>query len=193
MNHLKRALFSFITLMVITAILVIIYLLYGSTMININSENSINKKLAADSNSQVEILASKEYCGWAGVLYRESGDDLTHFVYLKKHKFYKNRFIICGEWKGNCIACETKNSNMLFLGKSVCFIFGNSEKNTKYSIFEFDNNTGKLCKKLDEIDVYENSFVLIKMYDMNNHSNNIFVFAGSCNMDEVNALYFKSK
>ena len=176
--------------MVITAILTIIYLLYGSTMININSESSINKKLASDSNSQVEILASNEYCGWAGVLYRESCDDLTHFVYLKKHKFYKNRYIICGKWKGSYTACEAKNSTMQYNEKAVCFIFGNCEKNTKYSIFEFDIHTGKLCKKLDEIDVYENSFVLTKMYDMNNNSNNIFVFDGSCNIDDINELYF---
>ncbi len=190
MNRSKRILLSLITLLVITAILVIIYFLYGSTMININNENSINKKLALDSNSQVEILASSEYCGWAGILYRESGDNLTHFVYLKKHSFYKNRYIICGEWKGSYTACEAKNSNMLYGEKAVCFIFGNSEKNTKYSIFEFDINTGKVCKKLDEINVHENSFVLTKMYDMNNHSNNIFVFNGSCNMEEINALYF---
>ena len=95
---------------------VIAYFVYGSTLIDITSEESINENLAVDPEQPITILATAENGDYFGILYSDptDGDDSAfHFRYITKSKLYKNKYHNLGGYS-------------LFYGDYLCY----SEVNT---------------------------------------------------------------
>lgn len=169
--------------------LTITYLIYGNTLINIYNEKSINNYLAIDKNEPIEILEMKKYGDYVGVLYIDPSDknednDFTHFVALEKHKFYQNRYIKKGSNYGNFTQVSCYRIPDVDSENAAYFIFDISRNETKCTVFEEDM-TLNILKKLDEFDVPQTPYILIKEYKLENEYNGISVYNGSITLDEL--------
>ncbi len=185
----NKKLIIIIVFILIVAGLIATYFIYGNTMININNEKSISNYLAVNKNEPIKILEMKKYEDYVGILYtdpsdKNENDDYAHFVALVKHKFYRNRYIKKGSNYGNftqasCYEIPNEKSE-----KAVYFIFDISRNETKCSIFEEDM-TLNILKKIDEFDVPQTPYILVKEYKLENKYNNISVYNGSLALNDL--------
>lgn len=171
--------------------LVIGYFGYGATLINVNDEESINAHIAVDKNKPITILAKEQLDDYIGILYTDpidSNDNTTHFVYLKKHKLYSNRYVVLGGAKGNTGSVDCSKAYEDGAKKPVFFIYGNGNSKSVCSVFEVDSYTLEPINKLEEINTPENAFIIAKDYELENSENQVFVYDDSLSIDEVKTI-----
>lgn len=157
-------------------------------MLSTNNNKSIINHLSTDKNSQIILLAQKHYNEYLGILYvdkKEQNDALVHFSYYKKHPLYKKRYKFCGQTSTssgvNFIRILNENSN-----EFEYFIFNGKSNRKNISIFEFQN--GEPIKKLEEIHVDNNPYIIVRQYDLENNDNEILTFEGSYSLQEILAF-----
>ena len=89
-----------IRIMVLAILLIIVigfsaaYFIYGSTLIDIKNEKSINNHLAADPEKPITMLKTEKVGNYFGILYKDPlNEDYDYtFRYITKSPFYKNRY-----------------------------------------------------------------------------------------------------
>lgn len=111
------------------------YFAYGSTLIDITSEKSINEKLAVDPKQPITIFATKKSGDNFGILYTDPTDEneeYYHFRYITKAKFYKNKYHNIGGYA----KCSIIDPNISF------YVLNNVEnlKTAELFIFTLDSS-----------------------------------------------------
>ena len=155
-------------------------------MIDITSEKSINSHLAYEKDNPITILAKDTYNDFAIILYTDPGEEdciLTkEFV---KHKFYKNRYVSCGEGtsRGGSDVSITRVRNSDFEDEDVYAIYNAKEEYTSCSIFEIDNSM-HILRKIDEIDVPQSAYIIFKEYQLGREDTSVIAFNGSIDMSD---------
>lgn len=167
----------------------IIYLGYGTTMINPDNEKSIVNHLSSDKNKPINIIEKKKYKDYFVILYTdptetEKNKYASHLQYYVKHKYYKNRYKLKAESGGDQTQIMVHFLQINDLDKSVCFIGNAESKETKCSIFEYDENLHPI-RKLDELDVPQTPYIFVKEYELENEYNNIVVYDGDISLKEL--------
>lgn len=189
MKKNKKFIIFIIIFIFITVGFTVAYFVYGNTLINIDNEKSISDYLAVDKSNPIRILEMKEYEDYVGILYidpsdKNEDDDYAHFVALIKHKFYQNRYIKKGSNYGNFTQVSCYGIPDVDSENAVYFIFDISRNETKCTVFEEDM-TLNILKKLDEFDVPQTPYILIKEYKLENEYNDISVYNGSITLDDL--------
>lgn len=170
-NTRKKVIIAFTVLISVILSCIAAYFVYGSTMININSEKSINKHLATDPNNPINIIATKEYEDCFAILFKDpldvdQGDDYAHFAVLVKHSLYNNRYTYAGGCPGgNFTDVDFWQMDAMMSDHAVCFIYDIPRNNSKCLVFEEDMSLQPI-RKLDEFDVEQNGYIIIKEYDL---------------------------
>lgn len=180
-----------IILLIIVTGMISAYSIYGSTLIDITSEKSINKHIAIEPEKPITILKTAKVGDYFGILYQDpSNEEYDYsFRYITKSPFYKNRYYnigSCSNFTGSEIldftpiksSNEEKNKTDIFLhyfGKNrytydTCSIFTynrtenviNYEEITKTEeITEKMNAMAASLKKIDEIELPNNNIFII--------------------------------
>ena len=174
-NMAKKVLVISISIVAVIFVgLSISYLIYGSTLVNANDEKSISDYLSYDKNKPIEILAKKSYKDYVAVLYtdpidKENGedDDFAHFYVFKKHKLYKDKYVHCaGSIEGgNIISANVQQIEVMESSHAECFIYNVASNETKCIVLEDDLGLNSI-RKLDEIDVVQTPYIIVKEYDL---------------------------
>lgn len=167
--------------------LVSAYVIYGSTLIDITNEKSINKYLSDDEKNSVTILAMDTYQDYALVVYTTTEDlasvQKREFI---KHKLYKNRYRSVGsrnQTNGYSVSLN-RVRNADFEDENVYAISNVQSDYTSCSIFEIDNNTMRILKKVDEVDVPNKAYIIFKEYRLESEDHSLIAFDGSLDMND---------
>lgn len=187
MNVNKKILIICIFILIIAAG-VIGYFVYGNTMIDVESEKSINSHLAVDKSNPITILAKEQHEDYVGIFYTDpidANDNVTHFAYVKKHKFYSNRYKVSGGGKDNTGQIQSSTAFEDGDLNPIIFIYGNGKANELYSVFEMDAHTFMPVNKLEEITIPDKNFVIAKDYQLSDKDNQVMVFEGSVTADDI--------
>lgn len=191
MSKIKKRNIVICTVVFIVLALVICYFVYGNTMMNIKDEKSINSYLSVDKNKPVTILSQNTYEDYAGILYTDpvdSNENVIHFVYVKKHKLYPNRYIVLGGGKSNTGETECSKAYEDGAEKPIFFIYGKGDSDNICSVFEIDSETFIPVNKLEEIVLPAEDYVIAKDYKLENNENQVMVFNGSLGVEDVESL-----
>lgn len=164
------------------------YFGYASTLVNPESEKSLNKHLGINSNSVITVLVQEKYKNYLGIYYKDSSssENKTSFIYLRENKICKNRYDKCGGGSSN----QNVNSKRIsrdddFTAQNpFYFIYGQNVEDNTCSVFEYDIY-GNFTKKIDEISVPDDPFVVVKNYNLSNSESDIFVFEGKVTEKEI--------
>ncbi len=184
---------------------VIAYFVYGSTLIDITSEESINENLAVDPEQPITILATAENGEYFGILYSDptDGDDSAfHFRYITKAKLYKNKYHNLGGYSlfyGDYLCYTEANTQEENRITSEVFIYSagrTSESEKDCSVFKYNSKDSYIIpeetspqqitekykkladsyKKLDEFTLPDDAaFIISKSYDIDDPDDNIDV------------------
>lgn len=190
----KKRKFSIVGISVFVFIIVCLsigYIIYGSTLVNLNDESSISDYLAADKSKPINILETAVYGDYVGILYTDSVDaesgcasDYAHFVALTKHKFYKNRYLKKGSNYGNFTQPNCYEISNSINELAVYFIFDISRNETKCSVFEADMTLMPL-RKIDEFNIPQSPYIIVKEYKLENEYNSISTYNGSVELNDL--------
>lgn len=159
--------FGFILIGLISA-----YFIYGSTLLNGYSEETIIKELSEDTDNPIEILAMQRYEDHLGILYKDPTDDdpyndFARFDYFIKHGLYKNRYYHKGHAEGN-VTCPTVCELAEHALQVPCFIDDIGRNESICIVYEADA-MGNTVRKLDEFEVPENEpYMILKEYELLN-------------------------
>lgn len=164
------------------------YFGYASTLVNPESEKSLNKHLGINSNSVITVLAQEKYKNYLGIYYKDSSssENKTSFIYLRENKICKNRYDKCGGGSSN----QNVNSRQISRDDDFSaqtpfyFIYGQNVEDNTCSVFEYDIY-GNFTKKIDEISVPDDPFVVVKNYNLSNSESDIFVFEGKVTEKDI--------
>lgn len=150
-------------------------------MININSEKSISNHLAADQDMPITILDTAAIGNYFGILYTDPMDEsegYIHFRYITKAKLYKNHYYNIG---GDCrittddtTLIDTNHSNESRNTAEVFIVGKGRNYDKKISIFEYNEKSDN-PKKIEEIEVPAQPFIIAKTYDLEKSSHEISV------------------
>ena len=156
-------------------------------MIDITNEKSINKYLSDDEKNSVTILAMDTYQDYALVVYTTSEDlDSVQKREFIKHKLYKNRYRSVGsrnQTNGYSVSLN-RVRNADFEDENVYAISNVQSDYTSCSIFEIDNNTMRILKKVDEVDVPDKAYIIFKEYNLESEDHSLIAFDGSLDMND---------
>lgn len=185
--------------------LVITYFAYGSTLIDITSEESINKNLAVDPQQPIKILATAKNGDYFGILYSDptDGDETAfHFRYVSKAKLYKNKYHNVGGsslFYGDYLCYDEVNTNDEDRTTSEVFIYSagrTEESGDECTVFKYNSTDSYIVpgdtdpqqitekyekladsyKKLDEFTLPDDdAFIIAKSYDIDNPDERIDV------------------
>ena len=126
--------------------LLTVYSIYGSTLVDITSEESISKHIAIDPQKPITILKTEKAENYFGILYKDSlNEEYDYsFRYITKSPFYKNRYDNVGG-TSNSLGDETlgftsikspdENENQTDV--FVYYLGNNKYKYNKCSIFTY--------------------------------------------------------
>lgn len=195
---MKKKLIFITVIAALTSVLVTGYIGYGATMINPDSEKSIINHLSSDKNNPINILASEKYGNSFLILYEDPvtkeenqyNARLSRFV---KHKLYPNRY----EYKGGSLGRATQiqvdgmmlNDEKASDENKVAFVIANTaSKETRCSVFEsnqFELDEDLYIKKIDELKVPQEPYIIIREYTMKNKKNELLVYDGSIDLKDL--------
>ena len=118
--------FGFIMIGLISA-----YFIYGSTLLNGYSEETIIKELSEDTDNPIEILAMQKYEDHLGILYKDpmaedplngtNAEDYAFFAHYIKHRLYKNRYYYKGGSPGGNVTCPLTSALVEDVLQVPCF------------------------------------------------------------------------
>ena len=184
----KIGLLCFIIFAMIAIGLVLVYFIYGSTMIDITDEASINSHLAYDEDDPITILTMESYKDYTFILYTDPFDEndngCVHHKELKRHPLYKNRYTSVGRGSqlgGNNVTC----AKVTYEGAddNIYVIFNAEADYEKVSLFEMDEWM-YITRKIDEIEVPKSAYIIFKEYHLESENNEILALDGSVDMDD---------
>ena len=171
--------------------LLTVYAIYGSTLVDITSEESINKHIAIDPQKPITILKTEKAGNYFGILYKDPLDEEYDysFRYITKSPIYKSRYNNiggCSNMNGydilhfNSIQSPDENENktdafIYYFGNNKykynkCSIFTCSldaysidfeEISTEEEIIEKAKGMADSLKKIDEIDLPDDNIFII--------------------------------
>ncbi len=172
---------------VILISLIFAYFIYGSTLIDITSEKSVNKYLSEDESATITVLAKDTYQDYALIVYTTSADlSSVHDREFVRHKLYKNRYRSVGsknQTNGYSVSLN-RVRNADFEDENVYAISNVQSDYTSCSIFEIDNNTMRILKKVDEVDVPNKAYIIFKEYRLESEDHSLIAFDGSLDMND---------
>ena len=185
-------------LIVVLSLVVIglsLYLWYGSTMVNPESESSMINYLSSDKEHPVEILASKKYKDCFAIVYTDplevkQNPYSSHFVTFRKHKLYSNRYQALHQTMGlqtqvMVSGIQIYGSENYNNGKTIMFIGNIASNETRCSVIEVDEFLMDV-RKLDEIEVPQNvPYVIAREYELLDDKNSITVSDGSTDISSL--------
>lgn len=111
-----------VVLLILVIGLLAVYFIYGSTLVDINSEKSISSALASEKNKPVNIIKTAKNGEFFGILYTDPADEdegYYHFKYITKAKYYKNKYKNAG---GSTDIINDPPLDMTFLIKAAAQI-----------------------------------------------------------------------
>lgn len=192
------------------------YFIYGSTLIDVTDEKSISDHLAVDPEQPITILKTAKSGEHFAVLYKDPTDEdenLYHFRYITKAKFYKNKYHNTGGYSTttygslcmdeiNTSDSERKTADVFIyrIGKTaestdICSVF---KYNFDESYINYDEITNEQqiitkikeqaasLKKLDAFDLpQEDAFIIAKTYPIDKPTDNISIENGHVSEDEM--------
>lgn len=192
------------------------YFIYGSTLIDITDEKSISNNLAVDPEQPIIILATAKSGDYFAVLYKDPTDEdenLYHFRYITKAKFYKNKYHNIGGYSTTTYGSlcvdeanigdserETADIFIYRVGKTsestdICSVF---KYNFDDSYINFDKITNEQqiiakikeqaesLNKLDEFDLPDKeAFIIAKTYPIDKPTDNINIENSRMSEDEI--------
>ena len=103
-----------------------------------------------------------------------------------KHKLYKNRYRSVGsrnQTNGYSVSLN-RVRNADFEDENVYAISNVQSDYTSCSIFEIDNNTMRILKKVDEVDVPNKAYIIFKEYRLESEDHSLIAFNGSLDMND---------
>lgn len=189
MRKIKKIIKISVTVLCIAiAGIVCAYFGYASTLINPDSEKSLNKHLGVSNDSIITVLAQEKYNNYLGIYYTDSNGEegISNFVYLEENKLCKGRYKIRGGGSGNtsvkaqCVRSNDNNSDEA----PFYFIYGQNVADNICTVFECDEN-GYFTKKINEISVADNPFVIAETYNLSNDNSDIFILEGKVTEKDV--------
>lgn len=174
--------------------------LFETSMLNPESEKSIircinHQKLSKLTENRIgpvkTIYKTQKHGDYFFVLYskdvQESENGSTAcFASFKKDDYFKKRYRYSG-FSGNSTYeqvhtytyyDEKDNSST----KITCVLANIKSENTKCSVFETDESLLPI-KKLDEVDIPQSNYILIKKYELESRDNDITVYDGSIGLE----------
>ena len=189
MSKNKKFLIALSVLIVLLASCVAGYIGYGSTMINPDNEESVINYLSTDKNRPINIIETKKYGNYFVILYTnpvktEENKYSSQMDYFVKHKFYSNRYVYAAGDGGNQTQQMVHSMHINDSEGALCFIGNLKSNETKCSVFEFDENLD-LVKKLDEVEVPQTSYIILKKYKIESEHDYIGVFDGSVSEEDL--------
>lgn len=162
------------------------YFICSNSEIDFESDKSIISNLSANEEKAITILSKEKYKDYAAVLYTVPSDEKIHFVYLIKHPYFFNRYIVKGGGSTNNGVDCTKVQNDK--GESIFFIYDNADEASKCSAFELRSD-GIIHSKIEEIDTPKGPYIITKEYDFEDKQTEVLVFEGSKTLEEVNQYF----
>ncbi len=176
---------SIAVLCIIIAGIICTYFGYAATLINPESEKSLNKYLGVTDDSRITILAQEKYDDYLGIYYIDSNGEpgINNFVYLKENKICKGRYKLQGGSSGTTSVKAqyiSNNANKTF----IYFIYGQNITDNICTVFEC-NEDGYFTKKINEISVPDNPFVIVKTYNLGSSNSDILILEGKVTEEDV--------
>lgn len=157
------------------------YFGYASTLLNPDSEKSINRYLGISDNSEITVIAQKKHKNYLGIYYRDSNENegITSFMYLRESKLCKNRYDKLGGGSGNgSVSSTTVQRDEDYTAENpFYFIYGECKDYNFVSVVEISNE-GQFTKKVDEFTVSDEPFIIVKEYKLTDLESDIFAFEG---------------
>lgn len=126
--------------------LLTVYSIYGSTLVDITSEESISKHIAIDPQKPITILKTEKAENYFGILYKDPlNEDYDYtFRYITKSPFYKNRYYntggylnVSGSGMLDFIPIKSSNEKENRTDVFICYFGNNKYKYNKCSIFTY--------------------------------------------------------
>ena len=189
--NMKKAKLIVPIILIIVIGIILAYFIYGSTLIDITSEKSINNHIAIDPEKPITILKTAKVGDYFGILYSDPLDEEYDysFRYITKSPFYKNRYYNiggCSNFSGSETleftpiksSDEQENRTDVFL----CYFGNNEYQYDACSIFTYDceeyainyeeitkeeeitekiNAIASTLKKADEIELPDDNIFII--------------------------------
>lgn len=178
------------------------YFIYGSTLIDITSEESISKNLSVDPKQPVKIYATAKNGDYFGVLYSDPTDEdgVFHFRYVTKAKLYKNKYHNSGGYSTfseGSLSFEEVNSSDEKRKTAQVFIYRvgrTAESGNECTVFKYNITNSyivpgetdpqqltekmeKLAASYKKVDGFalpdEDAFIIVKSYKLDNPDDNI--------------------
>lgn len=167
------SIFGFILIGFISA-----YFIYGSTLLNGYSEETIIKELSEDMDNPIEILAMQKYEDHLGILYKDptaedplngaNVDDYAFFADYVRHRLYKNRYYYKGGSPGGNATCPLTYALAEDVLQIPCFVYDIGRDESRCVVYESDA-MGNTVRKLDEFEVPANEpYIILKEYKLLN-------------------------
>lgn len=158
--------------------LVSAYFIYGSTLLNGYSEETIIKELSEDTDNPIEILAMQKYEDHLGILYKDpmaedplngtNAEDYAFFAHYIKHRLYKNRYYYKGGSPGGNVTCPLTSALVEDVLQVPCFVYDIGRGESRCVVYEADA-MGNTVRKLDEFEVPANEpYIILKEYELLN-------------------------
>lgn len=196
MKKAKKVRILLLSLCLLIAAAVCVYIVYSLTLINPGSEESLRKHLGLSSDSRITVLARKKYNDYLGIYYKDSNEsaDITSFVYLRENKICKNKYDKLGGGSGNQAVSfqQIKRDDDSTSQDPFYFIYGQNVTDNSCTVFECGSD-GHIIKKTDEIPLSSKPFVIVKNYRLSNPESDIFIFEGKVSEKDVLNLLEESQ
>lgn len=189
MRKNKKAIKISVTVLFIAIIsIVCAYFGYASTLINPDSEKSLNKYLGANSDSIITVLAQKKHNDYLGIYYIDSNSEagIRSFVCLKENKICKNRYNICGGGSGNTsVKFQSVSSNDNTDDETLFyFIYGYNTSGICTMVELINNDSQAEINETFEIPENE-AFIIVKEFNFKEDDPSIMIFDGNVSEQEL--------
>lgn len=171
--------------------LLTVYAIYGSTLVDITSEESINKHIAIDPQKPITILKTEKAGNYFGILYKDPLNEAYDysFRYITKSPIYKSRYNNIGGYSNmngydilNFTSIKSPDENENSTDVFICYYGNNKYKYNKCSIYTYSLDAYSIdfeeisteeeiiekakgmadsLKKIDEIDLPDDNIFII--------------------------------
>lgn len=183
------------------------YFIYGSTLVDITNEKSINNHFAIDPEKPITILKTAKVGDYFGVLYKDPlNEEYDYsFRYITKSPFYKNRYCNIGGYSNfsgsetlGFTSIKSSNEEENKTDVFICYFGNNKYKYNTCSVFTYNLtenaiNYEKITKDEEIAEKMEAMAASLKKTDeIELPNDNTFVITKTYNLDypyEIMEIY----